>query len=124
MVKLQMPQWAKYKGTEADLQKTVAAYLNMCGVLWMHAPNEIKAKPVYMAKRKAMGVKPGVPDVLIFEPRGTYNGLAIELKVGYNLPSEAQQQWLDDLEARGWFVKWSRSLDEVMYVIDTYLKIK
>lgn len=117
----QPKKWAKYVGTEANMQITVATYLNALGVLWMHAPNEIKAKPMYMAKRKAMGVKPGVPDILIFEPRGKHVGLAIELKVGYNLPSEHQQQWFDDLEARGWAVYWSRSLDEVLHIIDNYL---
>ena len=31
---------------------------------------------------KFLGSKAGVPDVMIFTPNDTYNGLAIELKVG------------------------------------------
>jgi hypothetical protein len=120
----QPKKWPKYVGTENNMQITVARYLDALGVLWMHPANEIKAKPVYMAKRKAIGVKPGVSDILIFEPRGKYIGLALELKVGYNLPSEHQQQWMDDLEQRGWRVAWSRSLDEVLFIIDEYLKQK
>ena len=32
-------------------------------------------------KAKATGMKKGVPDLFIYEPRGEYHGLAIELKV-------------------------------------------
>jgi hypothetical protein len=110
----------RYKGKEDDFQKSIARYLNSLGVLWMHPPNEIKAKVQYMSKRKAMGVKSGVPDVLIFEPRGKYIGLAIELKAGYNKPSENQLKWIEDLNKRGWLALWSNSLDEVLDVIEEY----
>lgn len=117
-----MKKYEKYIGKEDDLQKAVARYLNSLGVLWMHPPNEIKAKVQYMAKRKAMGVKSGVPDVLIFKPNNGFSGLAIELKVGYNKPSDNQLRWLKDLEDNGWCTFWSNSLDEVIEKIDIYLK--
>ena len=28
----------------------------------------------------------GMPDVMIFDPRGEYSGFAVELKAGYNKP--------------------------------------
>lgn len=115
-------KYAKYQGSEEDLQKTLARYLDLLGLVWVHPPNEIKAKPQYLKKRKALGVKAGVPDVLIFNPSGKYNGLAIELKVGYNKPSQAQLDWLDKLAGLGWLTLVAYSLDEAIEVIDNYIK--
>ncbi len=51
----------------------------------MDAPaNERKTSPRAGARLKKKGVKSGVPDILIFEPKGRYNGIAIELKTGNN----------------------------------------
>lgn len=113
-------KYKRYIGKEDDFQKTIASYLNSLGVLWMHPPNEIKAKVQYMAKRKAMGVKSGVPDILIFEPNKGYVGLAIELKAGYNKPSDNQLKWIEDLTNKGWMALWSNSLDEVLDEIEKY----
>lgn len=119
-----MKKYEIYKGKEDDLQKTIARYLNALDVLWCHSPNEIKAKVQYMSKRKAMGVKSGVPDILIFEPRGKHLGLAIELKANYNKPSENQIKWLKDLNSKGWLAIWSNSLDEVLDEIENYFENK
>jgi hypothetical protein len=115
-----MKKYEKYIGKEDQFQKTVARYLDSMGVVWMHPPNEIKAKVQYMAKRKAMGVKSGVPDILIFEPNKKHIGLAIELKAGYNKPSENQLKWIKDLNSLGWLAVWSNSLDEVIEIIEKY----
>ena len=112
----------KYVGKEENLQKTVAYYLDSLGVLWFHPPNEIRAKPQYLAKRKLLGVKSGVPDVVILEPKGEWCGLFIELKVGYNKPSENQKVFLERLKMNGYKTLVSWSLDEVIEEIDKYLK--
>lgn len=119
-----MKKYDRYIGKEDQFQKTVSRYLDSLGLIWFHSPNEIKAKVQYMAKRKSMGVKSGVPDVMIFNTNSKYNGLAIELKAGYNKPSESQLEWLDKLTSLGWFAIWSNSLDEVLETIDNYIKIK
>ena len=113
---------AKFKGKEEELQKAVARYLDMLGVLWFHPPNEIRAKPQYMVKRKQMGVKSGVPDVCILEPNKLYKGLFIELKVGYNKLSDNQESWIYELNKRGFKAFVSYSLDECIEEIDNYLK--
>lgn len=112
----------KYIGREDDFQKTCARYLDSLGVLWFHCPNEIKAKPQYMAKRKRMGVKSGVPDICILEPNKLYKGLFVELKVKYNTTTENQNRWIVELNKRGYkaFVTWS--LDEFIEEVDNYLK--
>src|SRR3990167_10924738 len=100
-----------YIGTEAQFQQSVAHYLDSLGVLWMHPANERKTTPQAGARLKRAGVKPGVPDVLIFECgqdttttgyTSTIKGLAIELKVGKNKTSPEQRSWLERLENRGW----------------------
>jgi hypothetical protein len=95
--------------TEADEQKTVAAYLDMIGVLWCHVPNSAgilgSAKDGRrigkLQKLKAMGQKPGVPDILIFSPRP----IAIEMKrVKGSTTSHEQIEWHRRLRACGWTV--------------------
>ncbi len=104
--------------TEEELQIQVAQWLNMWGVLWMHCPNEGKRSRRLGAKLKRMGLSPGVPDVLIFEAwqDGDFSGhgIAIELKTAKGRLTTQQEQWLDDLERRGWLTAVCRSLDEVM----------
>lgn len=54
--------------SEDDLQIQVAKWLDDNlheDVIFFHVPNETKAKPQYHAKRKRLGVKAGVPDIVI-----------------------------------------------------------
>jgi len=112
----------KYQGKESDLQKTVARYLNALGLVWFHCPNGGNRSMSEAKRFKAEGVKSGVPDVMVIEPNGKYNGLAIELKVGYNKPNNNQKEWLNNLQSKGFYTFWSNSLDEILEKIDLYLK--
>jgi hypothetical protein len=114
----------RYIGKEDDFQITVARYLDSLGVLWCHVTNEGMIPIHYRAKLKRKGLKNGVPDVLIFEPNKQYNGLAIELKANYNKPSPEQLEWIAKLNTLGWSALCSNSLDEVINIIDNYLKNK
>jgi len=109
---------------EDDLQMAVAKYLDVLGVLWAHCANERKTSLRAGARLKRKGVKSGVPDCLIFEPSGEYCGLAIELKVGYNKPSDTQIQFMLDMEKRGWKTAICKDLDSVISLVDQYLKQK
>lgn len=54
-------------------------------------------------KAKQMGLERGVPDLLIFEPRPPYAGLAIELKRARGCSATSEQvEWVQRLRARGW----------------------
>lgn len=114
---------------EDDLQMAVAQYLDLRGWLWCHVGNERKTTPQAGARLKRKGVKPGVPDVLIFEDwnqplRGesmgvldlmeTGHGIAIELKAGKNSTTKHQDHWLRELRARGWKTAVCRTIDEVI----------
>jgi hypothetical protein len=117
------PKYNKYVGSEDALQKSVAKYLDAVNAFWYHCPNGGSRNGIEAAKLKAMGVKPGVPDCMIIDQKHDYSGLAIELKVGYNKPSEHQLAIFDKLVERNWMVVVSWSLDEVIDLIDWYYDI-
>ena len=113
--------FAPYVGSEDNFQKAVARYLDAKGVLWFHCPNGGHRNVAEAAKLKAMGVKAGIPDILILEPRKFCYGFAIELKVGKNKCTDRQKEMQRHFIAHNWNVLVSYSLDEVIFEIDKYL---
>lgn len=107
--------------TEADNQKVVAEYLDALHVLWFHPANEGKRSYGAANHLRAQGLKRGVPDIIILEPRGGYHGLAIEMKHGKNKPTEEQKEWLRALLARGWKAGICYNADAAIRVIRGYL---
>lgn len=103
---------------EDDLQKAVAQLLDLLGWLWWHTPNGGKRSAREAARLKAMGVKAGVPDVLIFERTNTGFGCAIELKIKPNKPTVEQLATMEALRGRGWQATVCHSMDEVMMTIN------
>lgn len=71
-------------GREYNVQKAVADYLKARGVHFTHVANERNTNPARGNKLKKMGVKRGIPDILIFEKppalEDHYCGVALELK--------------------------------------------
>ncbi len=116
----ELGQFPLYKGTEDNLQKQVATYLDFSEAVWFHSPNGGKRNLLEAIKFKKMGVKSGVPDCLILNQRQGFKGLAIELKVGKNQPTQNQMDWLEDLARLGYLCWVSWSLDEVVALIDWY----
>ena len=117
-----MQKTRKYEGREDDFQKSVAIYLNSKGAVWFHPPNGGTRNIIEATKLKAMGVKAGVPDCLIFNKRRGYTGLALELKVKYNKASDAQIAFIEKLKLEGWHCVISNSLDEICDIIDWYFE--
>ena len=77
-------------------------------------------------KAKKSGYKKGFPDLFIYEvskiDKKLYAGLAIELKVGYNKPTNEQRWWRDQLIERGYYAEICTGIDEALEVINNYLK--
>jgi hypothetical protein len=120
-----------YEGTEDQFQIAVAQYLDLKGLLWTHPANERKTK-TYTSKKGVTfslegifltkkGVKKGVPDCLIFEPRKGFAGFFIELKCGKNKPTDHQILFLENAKKRGYKTLITWSLDEFIFEIDKYL---
>lgn len=118
----------KYLGKEDHLQHMVMNYIKLQypNVFAIHVPSEGKRTAFERYKFKYLGGTKGIPDVMIFHPKKTENdfkcGLAIELKVGYNKPTESQFRCLNVLENAKWESYWSNNFDEVKTIIDNYLK--
>ena len=107
---------------EDNLQKNVAKYLDLLGLMWCHVANERKTSHQAGKRLKAKGVKSGVPDCLIFTPVDHYKGMALELKIKPNKPTRNQKKWLLELSILGWYCDVAYSFDEAQEKIDKYLK--
>lgn len=94
---------------EETEQMVLAEWLDRHGITWFHVPNEGKHKVQYRAKQKRLGVRAGVPDVIVIDspPNGeeALKGCVIELKrrKGGRVTPE-QAEWLDRFRERGWAV--------------------
>lgn len=108
---------------EQDLQRDVADLLDKAGFLWCHVPNGGGRSRTEAAIMAGMGVKRGVPDILIFRPKIFSResvmlfGVAIELKAGKGKETPEQKYWAQELTNAGWLVQTCRSLGEVIGVL-------
>jgi hypothetical protein len=93
--------------------------------LAFHVPNGGHRNPHVGAHMKRMGVRAGVPDILLPVARAGYTGLAIELKrsIGGRVSPE-QQKWLSRLEEQGWQTYVCYGADEAIRVISTYMQME
>ena len=90
--------------------------------LMYHVPNEGKRSTVTGSRFKQMGLKPGVPDIVLPVARGGYTGLYIEMKYGKNKVTENQSRWLDMLKREGNQTAVCYNFEEAKEVITKYLK--
>ena len=87
-----------------------------------HVANEGKRTARYGAELKRMGLKNGVPDIVLPAPRGDYHGLYIEMKVGQNRPTAAQKEFLEFLKSQNYATSVCYGAEEAINIIKTYLK--
>lgn len=89
--------------SEAREQVTLARYLDAARLRWCHVPNGGRRDARGAALMRASGVKPGVPDVLIFTTTALApKGVALELKAAKGALAPEQREWLEALAALGW----------------------
>lgn len=115
---------------EADEQETLFEWaLWNLGRLpeldYMHAiPNGGSRHPAEAVRLKKQGVKPGVPDIFLPEPRGRYHGLYIEMKrAEKGKTTNDQGRWLHHLASRGFMTVICYSCDGAIQVIEQYMKL-
>ena len=109
---------------EYQLQKAVCKYLDLNNVLYCGSMGgQYQVHMSQRIKAKNSGYKKGFPDIFIYEPRGSYHGLAIELKVGYNKPTIEQLNWLQKLTDKGYLATTCKGIDEALKTIEGYLAL-
>ena len=115
--------YEKYLGKEDIMQHDIMNHIKKeyPDVLAIHVPNESKRSPFERYKFKMLGGMAGIPDVLIFRSNKDFNGLAMELKVGYNKPTENQLKCLDLLKKEKWKVCWINDYEKAIDIINEYL---
>lgn len=86
-------------------------------------PNGGHRNVIVAKKLKAEGVKPGVPDLFLAVPRGSWHGLFIELKVEGGQVSELQQQWHVALMQQGYRVAVCYGSHDALGVLQQYLAL-
>lgn len=93
-------------------------------VLYCASAGGMRTSPSQANKMKATGYKAGFPDVAIYEPRGTYKGLFIEMKrVKGGVVSDEQKWWKDQLEKRGYKSEVCKGAVEAIELLENYLKL-
>lgn len=118
---------APMKVSEDDLQISCFQWIELIRpahpiLEWIiHVPNGGKRPRGAAGKLKAMGVKPGVLDVLLPLPFNGWSGLAIEMKVGSNKTTEQQDDWLQVFEASGYYTAVCYTLEDFMSHVDRFL---
>lgn len=128
---LKRPKVARYTPSEASEQIALFDWIDTVIPreprleLAFHVPNgELREKSVG-ARLKQMGVRPGVPDVLLPIAARGYIGLAIELKVGTNTTSDLQDVWLRRLSEAHWWAQsckgWVYAAHRICWYLDRTL---
>jgi hypothetical protein len=107
---------------EHDIQVYVVDYLEAMETvpLFSATVGGVRVAMHTALKMKQAGYRKGIPDLLIFEPRNGYAGLAIEVKTAVGRASDHQKEWQQMLRERGWRAEICKGLDACISVIDDY----
>ncbi len=88
-------------------------------------PNGGWRHPATAARLKAQGVRPGVPDLFLMVPRGTFHGLYIEMKrLKGGFLSPAQLAFLTYASEAGYAANVATGALDAVDVINDYLSLK
>ena len=97
----------------------------MPALRWLHhSPNGGKRDAVTGGQMKALGTKPGFPDLILPAPNDRYIGLVIEMKSAIGQTTDLQDEWLEHFQAAGWSTFVCRSADEARLAIVEYFGLK
>lgn len=88
-----------------------------------HVPNEGKRGKKAAGMAKALGLKAGVPDLILDYPKGIYHGLRIEMKVLPNRPTQNQLEWLQRMQNAGYFTAICYDSESAIALITAYIKL-
>ena len=99
---------------EDTIQKQIVQWLTIRGVCFCAIQNERKRTFSQAEWAKQMGLKSGVPDLLIFTPPPKLPGkigFALEIKTERGRMTPNQKIWADMLKQSGWHTAAPRGFD-------------
>ena len=117
-------------GSEADEQSAFFRWLAFAAngdkrlALFYHIPNGGSRNKAEAARLKAQGVRAGVPDLCLPVACGGYHGLYIEMKVGKNIATEEQKQWLRAHRKQGHYTAVCYGWQAAKAAVDDYFGLK
>ena len=141
-----MKGWTSKKKKEESIQISVCSYISRAypDVIYTAESSGIKLTMGQAVKAKKQRSNRGLPDLMVFEPRGKYHGLMIELKRDGESPYktdgtlkskkvknkqgvvlfdhlEEQQESLNRLSAKKYYACFCVGFDEAKETIDKYM---
>lgn len=108
------------KRPEQEIHKAVVAHLNwrsMPGVFFFHPANGGRRSKIEGAIFKGLGVKSGVPDLIIFYKAQIFG---LELKASLGRLSPSQRLCMNAMEVAGARVSIASSLDEALVTLECW----
>ena len=87
-----------------------------------HIPNENTAGIKWGIRNRQLGVKSGVPDLMLPIPSKGYHGLFIEMKTRNGKTSENQDRWLNALNSFGYLAVVCHGWEEARDCLLKYLQ--
>jgi hypothetical protein len=109
--------------SESNQQEIVIKYLKLAypEVLYCASAGGMWTSDSQRIKMARTGYVKGFPDLFIYEPRGEFHGLAIEMKKVKGSKIEPEQvQWQEQLRNRGYCSYICKGNEEAIKVIDEY----
>lgn len=109
--------------SEREIQCEVIRYLRAQSpkILFSATNGGIHCSAFTRGKMVAAGYEKGIPDLIIYEPRGEFHGLCIEFKSKKGRLSEWQDVWLANLSHRGYYTAVERDSTAAIRLIQDYL---
>jgi hypothetical protein len=113
------------KNEEALIQEAVINYINAQypNLLYCASAGGVRTSMKQAIKMKRTGYVKGFPDLFIYEPKGQWHGLAIEMKTAKGVMSQHQKDWQNELIKRGYIAVTCKSFDQAQIIIDEYLAL-
>lgn len=110
--------------SEENVQTRIIKYIKYAypNTLYCASAGGMRTSFRQAIKMKRTGYIAGFPDLFIYEPKGEYKGLAIEVKTDKGQASPQQRWWRDELIKRGYCAYICRGYDATIQAIDAYMK--
>lgn len=112
--------------SEANQQEIVIRYLKLAypTALYCASAGGMRTSYLQAIKMKRTGYVKGFPDLFIYEPRGEFHGLAIEMKKEKGgTVSPEQKEWQEQLRDRNYLSYICKGAEDAIKKIDEYFKI-